>query len=82
MILYTRPEPYELWGLFVLSSLYDTLRVYLRKPLPDSGMDIKHLSGALGYYPAGFTLSTYTHTTTKLKRDGAEMIGKAIGVAL
>ena len=45
-------------------------------------MDIKHLSGALGYYPAGFTLSTYTHTTTKLKRDGAEMIGKAIGVAL
>ena len=28
------------------------------------GVDVKTLSGALGHYDAGFTLSTYTHATT------------------
>jgi len=33
------------------------------------GVDVKTLSGALGHYDAGFTLSTYTHATEGMKRD-------------
>ena len=32
------------------------------------GVDVKTLSGALGHYDAGFTLSTYTHATEGMKR--------------
>ena len=32
------------------------------------GVDVKTLSGALGHYDAGFTLSTYTHATAEMKR--------------
>lgn len=39
------------------------------------GVDVKTLSGALGHYDAGFTLSTYTHATERMKRDAADTIG-------
>ena len=42
------------------------------------GVDIKTLSGALGHYDAGFTLSTYTHATAEMKRDAADTIGSVI----
>lgn len=42
------------------------------------GVDIKTLSGALGHYDAGFTLSTYTHATEGMKRDAADTIGSVI----
>ena len=42
------------------------------------GVDIKTLSGALGHYDAGFTLSTYTHATAGMKRDATDTIGSVI----
>lgn len=47
-----------------------------------NGVDVKTLSGALGHYSAGFTLSTYTHATAEMKRDAAETIGNIISVAM
>ena len=41
-------------------------------------MDVKTLSGALGHYDAGFTLSTYTHATAGMKRSAADTIGSVI----
>ena len=43
-----------------------------------NGVDVKTLSGALGHYSAGFTLSTYTHATAEMKRDAADTIGNVI----
>ena len=43
-----------------------------------NGVDVKTLSGALGHYSAGFTLSTYTHATAEMKRDAADTIGSVI----
>ena len=42
------------------------------------GVDVKTLSGALGHYDAGFTLSTYTHATEGMKRPAADTIGSVI----
>ena len=47
-----------------------------------NGVDVKTLSGALGHYSAGFTLSTYTHATSEMKWDAAETIGNVIGAAM
>ena len=47
-----------------------------------NGVDVKTLSGALGHYSAGFTLSTYTHATAQMKRDAAETIGNVISAAM
>ena len=47
-----------------------------------NGVDVKTLSGALGHYSAGFTLSTYTHATAEMKRDAAETIGNIISAAM
>ena len=47
-----------------------------------NGVDVKTLSGALGHYSAGFTLSTYTHATAEMKRDAAETIGNVINAAM
>ena len=47
-----------------------------------NGVDVKTLSGALGHYSAGFTLSTYTHATAEMKRDAAEAIGSVISAAM
>ena len=46
------------------------------------GVDVKTLSGALGHYNAGFTLSTYTHATAEMKRDAADAIGNVISQAM
>ena len=45
-------------------------------------MDVKTLSGALGHYSAGFTLSTYTHATAQMKQDAADTIGTVIDRAM
>ena len=41
-------------------------------------LPVFRLSGALGHYDAGFTLSTYTHATEGMKRDAADAIGSVI----
>jgi len=35
------------------------------------GVDVKTLSGFLGYYSAGVTLDTYGHITAAMKQDAA-----------
>ena len=40
-----------------------------------SGVDVKTLSGILGYTRTAFTLDTYTHTTGDLQKRAAEIIG-------
>ena len=47
-----------------------------------NGVDVKTLSGTLGHYSAGFTLSTYTHATADMKRDAADTIGNVISQAM
>ena len=42
------------------------------------GVDVRTLSGALGHYDVGFTLSTYTHATEGMKRSAADTIGSVI----
>ena len=45
------------------------------------GVDVKTLSGALGHYDAGFTLSTYTHATPDMMREAADTMGDVIALA-
>ena len=40
-----------------------------------NGVDVKTLSGMLGHYSAGFTLDTYGHITSAMKKDTAEKVG-------
>ena len=40
-----------------------------------NGTDIRSVSAMLGHYDAGFTLRTYTHTTTKQQEQAAEQMG-------
>ena len=47
-----------------------------------NGVDVKTLSGALGHYSAGFTLSTYTHATAEMKRNATDTIGSVISQAM
>ncbi len=44
-----------------------------------NGVDIKTVSGMLGHYSAGFTLDTYTHTTTPTQREAANTMANVLG---
>lgn len=39
------------------------------------GVDAKTLSGILGHTNASFTLDTYTHVTTGMQENAAEIVG-------
>lgn len=41
-------------------------------------MDIKTVSGILGYFSAGFTLDTYAHVTTVAPKEAAQTIGNVL----
>ena len=43
-----------------------------------NGVDIKTVSGMLGHYDAGFTLRTYTHTTSRQQAEAADMMGSLV----
>ena len=47
-----------------------------------NGVDIKTVSGMLGHYDAGFTLRTYTHTTTKQQEAAANTMGTVLAASL
>ena len=47
-----------------------------------SGVDIRTLSETLGHFSAGFTLSTYVHSTPGMKQSAADAIGKTIRDAI
>lgn len=40
-----------------------------------NGVDIRTVSGMLGHYDAGFTLKTYTHATTRMQEQAANIMG-------
>ena len=40
-----------------------------------SGVDAKTLSGILGHTNASFTLDTYTHVTTDMQKNAANIVG-------
>ena len=43
-----------------------------------SGVDAKTLSGILGHTNASFTLDRYTHVTTEMQRNAANIMGGVI----
>ena len=43
-----------------------------------SGVDVRNLSETLGHFSAGFTLSTYVHSTPGMKQSAADAIGNTI----
>ena len=47
-----------------------------------NGVDIKTVSGMLGYFSAGFTLDTYAHVTTLAKREAAKTMGNILSGAV
>ena len=44
-----------------------------------SGVDVRTLSETLGHFSAGFTLSTYVHSTPSMRVQAADTIGQMIG---
>lgn len=47
-----------------------------------SGVDVRTLSETLGHFSAGFTLSTYVHSTPGMKQSAADEIGNTIRNAI
>ena len=47
-----------------------------------SGVDVRTLSETLGHFSAGFTLSTYVHSTSGIKQSAADAIGNTIRNAI
>ena len=47
-----------------------------------NGVDVRTLSAMLGHYDAGFTLRTYTHTTTKQLEEAADMMGSLVAQSM
>ena len=47
-----------------------------------NGVDVKTLSGMLGHYSAGFTLDTYGHITSAMKKDAANKVGSFLAVSI
>ena len=45
-------------------------------------MDIKTGSEMLGHYDAGFTLRTYTHSTSRQQTEAADMMGSLVAQSL
>ena len=46
------------------------------------GVDVRTLSETLGHFSAGFTLSTYVHSTPGMKQSAADAIGNTIRNAI
>ena len=44
-----------------------------------NGVDIKTVSGMLGYFSAGFTLDTYAHVATSVQKEAAQTMGNVLG---
>ena len=47
-----------------------------------SGADVRTVSETLGHFSAGFTLSTYVHSTPRMKQSAADAIGNTIRNAI
>ena len=47
-----------------------------------NGVDVRTLSETLGHFSAGFTLSTYVHSTSSMKQSAADAIGNTIRNAI
>ena len=47
-----------------------------------NGVDVKTVSAMLGHSSAGFTLATYTHTTTAAQHQAAAIMGSLVGAGV
>ena len=47
-----------------------------------SGVDVRTLSETLGHFSAGFTISTYVHSTSGMKQSAADTIGNTLRNAI
>ena len=47
-----------------------------------NGVDVKTVSAMLGHSNAGFTLATYTHTTTAAQQQAAAIMGSLVGAGI
>lgn len=47
-----------------------------------NGVDVKTVSAMLGHSSAGFTLATYTHTTTAAQHQAAAIMGSFVGAGM
>ena len=47
-----------------------------------NGVDVKTVSAMLGHSSAGFTLATYTHTTTAAQHRAAAIMGSLVGAGV
>ena len=47
-----------------------------------NGVDVKTVSAMLGHSNAGFTLATYTHTTTAAQQQAAAIMGSLVGAGM
>lgn len=47
-----------------------------------NGVDVKTVSAMLGHSNAGFTLATYTHTTTAAQHQAAAIMGGLVGAGM
>ena len=60
---------------------HDLRHTFATLPLK-SGVDVRTLSETLGHFSAGFTLSTYVHSTSGMKQSAADAIGNTIRNAI
>ena len=47
-----------------------------------NGVDVKTVSAMLGHSSAGFTLATYTHTTTAAQHQAAAIMGNLVSTGI
>ena len=47
-----------------------------------NGVDVKTVSAMLGHSNAGFTLATYTHTTTAAQHQAAAIMGSLVSTGI
>ena len=48
----------------------------------EKGADVKNVSAMLGHSSAGFTLATYTHTTTAAQHQAAAIMGNLVSTGI
>ena len=56
------------------------LRHTYATPALQNGVDVKTVSAMLGHSSAGFTLVTYTHTTTAAQHQAAAIMGSLVSM--
>ena len=75
-------RPFCLIASGTLQPSFIDLRHTYAIPAIQNGVDAKTVSSLLGHYSAGFTLDTYTHTTSAMQKAAADRVGSFIAQAV